>query len=179
MDERKKKKKEEKSPARLELGRKKAAAEKRTLAGSIWIVPAAINRGELMNGTWPKMEALKGKSPALLMSPASAFLAARNWGFSSREEERPWQSWLDGGKTIAGFQAKGSPQKASVKGLRFADGARATGGVPGSRPCLLMSYLELQFGIGSRARSLHEGLRHGVWEKIAKYRLVYLFYNGS
>lgn len=49
MDERKRKKKkkrEEKSLARLELGRKKAAAEKRTLAGSIWIVPAAINRGE-------------------------------------------------------------------------------------------------------------------------------------
>lgn len=30
---------------------------------------------------------------------------------------------------MAGFQALISPQKASVKGLRFADCARATGGV--------------------------------------------------
>lgn len=89
-----------------------------------------------MDGTWPKMEALK-ESRLLCLCHQRFWLPE-----TEQRGREPWQSWLDGGKTMAGFRAKDSPQKASVKGLRFADGARATGGVPGSRPCLLMSYLE-------------------------------------
>lgn len=121
----------------------------------------------------PRWQNLNGKVACLLMSPA--VLAVRNWGFSTREKRSHGKvGWMEGNN--GGISSKNFPTKGvCVKGLRFADSARAIGGVPGSRPCRLMSYLELQFGIGSWTDSCMKDfvMGMGMW-KFAKYRLVYL-----
>lgn len=72
----------------------------------------------------------------------------------------------------SGIWSKNFPTKGACgKGLRFADGARARWR-SGSWPCLLMSYLELQFGIGC----MKDFVMGMGWE-FAKYRWVYFICN--